>query len=122
VPAFDEVGDEHEDRVTRPGDERLAVGDRLVDVGAAAELGAKEDIDRVRQFSVRSTTAVSNTASEVFSARIEATTAPKADAYTTEDAMDPDWSIARTTSRATTWWRRPYPAGRSGITVRCSGR
>jgi hypothetical protein len=27
----------------RPGDKRLAVGDRLIDVGAAADLGAKYD-------------------------------------------------------------------------------
>ncbi len=72
--------------------------------------------------SVRSTTAVSNTTSEVRSARIEASTAPNTDAYTTEDAIDPDWSMASTMSRATACWRRPYPTSRSGITVRYSGR
>ena len=56
---------------------------------------------------VRSATAVSNATSEVFSARIEASTAPNTDAYTTEEAIDPDWSMARTTSRATTCCRRP---------------
>ena len=56
---------------------------------------------------VRSTTAVSNATSEVRSARIEASTAPNTDAYTTEGAIDPDWSMASTTSRATAWRWRP---------------
>ncbi len=72
--------------------------------------------------SVRSTTAVSNTTSDVFSARIEASTAPNTDAYTTLDAIDPDWSMARTTSRCTACDRRPYPSSRSGTTVLYSGR
>ena len=65
---------------------------------------------------------MSNTTSDVFTARIEAITAPNTDAYTTEEAIDPDWSMASTTSRATICCRRPYPTRRSGTTVRCSGR
>ena len=50
---------------------------------------------------------MSKTTSEVFSARIDASTAPNTDAYTTEAAIDPDWSMASTTSLATTCCRRP---------------
>ena len=56
---------------------------------------------------VRSTTAVSKATSDVRSDRIDASTAPKTDAYTTEDAIDPDWSMASTMSRAITCCRRP---------------
>ena len=49
VAAFVEVGDEDEDRLDGAGDEALAVGQRAVDVGAAAELGAEEQVDRVVQ-------------------------------------------------------------------------
>ncbi len=48
--------------------------------------------------SVRSTTVVSNTTSRVSSDRIDASTAANTDAYTTDDAIDPDWSTQRTTS------------------------
>ena len=41
---------------------------------------------------------------------------------TTLDAIEPDWSIARTTSRCTDFDLRPYPTSRSGTTVRYSGR
>lgn len=51
--------------------------------------------------SVRSATAVSNTTSDVFSARIEASTAPNTLEYTTEAAIDPLWSMHSTTSRCT---------------------
>ena len=56
---------------------------------------------------MRSTTAVSKATSDVRSDRIDASTAPKTDAYTTEDAIDPDWSMASTMSRAITCCRRP---------------
>ena len=36
-----------EDRVRRAGHERLAVGHRAVDVGAAAELHAEQQVDRI---------------------------------------------------------------------------
>ena len=47
VAAFFEVGDEDEGGVARAGDLALAVGERLVDVGAAAQLDAKEQFYRV---------------------------------------------------------------------------
>ena len=47
--ALEEVGDEDEHGVGRPGDEPLAVGDRAVDVGATAELRREEQVDRVGQ-------------------------------------------------------------------------
>ena len=50
---------------------------------------------------------MSNATSDVRSDRIDASTAPKTDAYTTEDAIDPDWSMASTMSLATTCCRRP---------------
>ena len=56
---------------------------------------------------VRSTTVVSKATSDVRSDRIEASTAPNTDAYTTEEAIEPDWSMARTMSLATTCCRRP---------------
>src|SRR5206468_12953251 len=49
VTAFDKVADEHEHGLGRPGHGRLAVGQGLVDVGAAAELGAEQHVDRVVQ-------------------------------------------------------------------------
>ncbi|SLI02906.1 Uncharacterised protein [Mycobacteroides abscessus subsp. abscessus] len=57
--------------------------------------------------SVRSTTSVSKTTSEVRSDRSEASTAPNTEAYTTLAAIDPDWSTASTTSRRTAWLLRP---------------
>ena len=45
--SFEEVGYENEDGLAGPGDEVLAVGDCLVDVGAAAKLGAEQHIDGV---------------------------------------------------------------------------
>ena len=50
---------------------------------------------------------MSNATSDVRSARSDASTAPNTDAYTTEEAIDPDWSMASTTSRATPGCRRP---------------
>src|SRR5215813_14621759 len=47
--ALEEVGDEHEDRRIRPLDDLLAIGERAVDVGAAAELRAEEEVDRILQ-------------------------------------------------------------------------
>ena len=73
-------------------------------------------------WSVRSTTEVSKTTTEVRSDRIEASTAPKTPAYTTEDAIEPLWSRQRMTSRATACCFLAYPTSRSGMTVRCSGR
>jgi hypothetical protein len=64
---------------------------------------------------------VSKATSDVRSDRIDASTAPKTDAYTTEDAIDPDWSMAKTMSRAITCCLRPYPTRRSGMTVRWAG-
>ncbi len=55
----------------------------------------------------RSTTAVSKATTDVRTERSDARTAPKTDAYTTEGAIDPDWSTASTMSRATTCCRRP---------------
>ena len=47
VAAFFEVGDEDEGGVRRAGNQALAVGERAVDVGAAAQLHAKEQLHRV---------------------------------------------------------------------------
>ncbi len=58
-------------------------------------------------WSVRSTTAVSKTTSRVLSERMEARTAPNTDAYTTDDAIDPDWSMQSTTSFFTARAARP---------------
>ncbi len=74
------------------------------------------------RWSVRSTTSVSKTTSEVRTDRMVAITAPKIDAYTMDLAIDPDWSIARMMSLLTTWARRPCPTRRSGTMVFCSGR
>ncbi len=71
---------------------------------------------------MRSTTAVSNTTSEVRSVFIDASTAPNTLAYTTDDAIDPLLSMARTTSFCTPWLRRPYPTRVCGTIVPCSGR
>ena len=38
---------QHQNRLFRPLHQRLAVGQRAVDVGAAPELGAEQDLDRV---------------------------------------------------------------------------
>lgn len=65
---------------------------------------------------------MSKTTTEVCSARIEARTAPKIEAYTTDAAIDPDWSIASTTSRWRLCCRRPLPTSRSGTIVWCPGR
>jgi 2-polyprenyl-6-methoxyphenol hydroxylase-like FAD-dependent oxidoreductase len=46
--ALVQVGDQHEDRVSGPGDQPLAVADRLVNVGAAAELDSEQHVNRVR--------------------------------------------------------------------------
>ncbi len=73
-------------------------------------------------WSVRSTTAVSNTTSDVFSDRIDASTAPNTLAYTTEAAIDPLWSMQSTTSRWTARCLRAYPTSRDGTTVFFSGR
>ncbi len=72
--------------------------------------------------SVRSATAVSKTTSRVAIDRIDASTAPNTDAYTTDDAIDPDWSMQRITSFFTDRDARPCPTSRSGTTVPCSGR
>jgi hypothetical protein len=55
----------------------------------------------------RSTTDVSNATTDVRSERSDASTAPNTDAYTTEDAIDPDWSMASTMSLVATCCRRP---------------
>ena len=47
VAAFFEVSNEDEGGVGRAGDLALAVGERLVDVGTAAQLDAKEQFYRV---------------------------------------------------------------------------
>ena len=49
VPALVQVGHEHYHGLRGVADERLAVAERLVDVGAAAELDAEEQVDRVMQ-------------------------------------------------------------------------
>jgi 2-polyprenyl-6-methoxyphenol hydroxylase-like FAD-dependent oxidoreductase len=46
--AFVQVGDHYQDRVSGPRDQPLAVGDRLVNVGTAAELHSEQHVDRVR--------------------------------------------------------------------------
>ena len=75
VAALVEVADQDEDRVGRAGDEPLAVGERPVDVGAAAELRRRTARRPGRaSSSVRSTTAVSKTTS----ARLDATAARRA--------------------------------------------
>ena len=76
-PAFDEVGDQHEDGVGGIGDEALAVADGFVDVGAPPSWVPKSSSTGSSSFSVRSTTAVSKTTSWVFTAGNEAITAPK---------------------------------------------
>ena len=45
--ALVQVADQHQDRVARPGDQALGVGERAVDVGAAAQLGAEQHLHRV---------------------------------------------------------------------------
>ena len=50
IAAFVEVADEDEDGFLGLADEGLAVGEGEVDVGAAAELGAEEDVDGVGEF------------------------------------------------------------------------
>jgi hypothetical protein len=50
IPALDEIANQHEDRIRRAAHERLRVGERAVDVGAAAELRAEEQVDRIVQF------------------------------------------------------------------------
>ena len=57
--------------------------------------------------SVRSTTAVSKTTSDVRSDRIEASTAANTPENTTDAAIEPDWSTQSTTSRCTAVVRRP---------------
>ena len=47
IAAFVKVADQEHDRVVRLADEGLAVRECLVDVGAAAELGAEEHLDGV---------------------------------------------------------------------------
>ena len=47
IAALEEIADEHQVRLGRPQNLRLAVGERRVDVGAAAELHAEQDLDRV---------------------------------------------------------------------------
>jgi hypothetical protein len=47
VSVAPQVADQEHDRVVRLADEALAVGECLVDVGAAAELRAEEDFDGV---------------------------------------------------------------------------
>ncbi len=49
IAALVEVGDEDENGLGGVADERLAVGERLVDVRAAAELDAEQQLDRVVQ-------------------------------------------------------------------------
>ncbi len=52
---------------------------------------------------------------------MEASTAAKMLAYTTDAAIEPDWSTHRTTSRRTAVPRRPYPMSRCGTMVRRLG-
>src|SRR5687768_526731 len=47
--AFVEIGDQHQNRLGRSGDQPLAVSKCPVDVGAATELATKQDIDRIGQ-------------------------------------------------------------------------
>jgi len=56
---------------------------------------------------VRSTTLVSNTTMLVLSERSDASTAANTLEYTTEEAIEPLWSMHRTTSRWTACCRRP---------------
>ena len=49
VAALEQVADQHEHRVARPGHEPPAVAERLGDVGAAAELHAEQHVDRIVQ-------------------------------------------------------------------------
>ena len=56
---------------------------------------------------VRSTTEVSKTTRLVRSARIDASTAANTLEYTTDAAIDPDWSTQSTTSRCTDCALRP---------------
>ncbi|CAM5678524.1 hypothetical protein STENM36S_03455 [Streptomyces tendae] len=56
---------------------------------------------------MRSTTDVSKTTSRVSSERMDASTPPNTDAYTTDAAIEPDWSTQRTTSFFTERDARP---------------
>ena len=49
VATLEQVADQDEDRAGGAGDQLLAVGHGLVDVGAAAELGAEQHVDRVAE-------------------------------------------------------------------------
>ena len=71
--------------------------------------------------SVRSTTAVSNAITRVWSVGSEASDAPSTPAWTTDAAMLPLWSRHRISSAASERRLRPWPTSRSGMTVRCSG-
>ena len=45
--AFVQIGDQHQNRVARLADQALAITDRAVDVGAAAELHAEQHLDGI---------------------------------------------------------------------------
>jgi hypothetical protein len=45
--ALEQVGEQHQHGVGGPGDQLLAIGDGVVDVGAAAKLDAEEHVDRI---------------------------------------------------------------------------
>ena len=101
VTPLEQVADQDKDRAGRAGDQLLAVGDGLVDVGATPSWVPNSTSTGWLSWSVRSTTEVSKATTEVRSDRIDASTAPNTPAYTTEDAIEPLWSRQRMTSRAT---------------------
>lgn len=77
VAVFKEICNEHNYGFCRSGDETLAITKCLVDIGASAQLIPKRRSTGYFRFSVRFTTAVSNTTILVDTAGIEASTAPK---------------------------------------------
>jgi hypothetical protein len=75
VPAFDEIADEHENRLRGLRDEALAIGDRAMDDRPAAELCAEENVHWVGELFGHVHNAVSKNTGDVRTARIDAITA-----------------------------------------------
>ena len=70
---------------------------------------------------MRSTTSVLKATTEVRSDGTEASAEPITPAYTADSAMEPDWSMAMTSSRWMAGASRPKPMTCSGTRVRRSG-
>ena len=100
VAALVEVGDQDQDGLRRVVDERLAVAERLVDVGPAAELDAEQHVDRVAELLGEVDDRGVERDHAGLSVGSEASDAPSTPAWTTEAAMLPLWSSTRISSAA----------------------